>query len=35
MAFGLAGYRLMRTRQLRAQYPWLIAAGGAKKVPRV
>lgn len=35
IAFGLAGYRLMRTRQLSAQYPWLFAAGGAKKVPRV
>jgi hypothetical protein len=33
-AFGLAGYRHMRARQLPTQYPWLFGPHAAHKAPR-
>lgn len=35
LAFGLAGYKLMRARQVRLQYPWLFRPGtSVKKSPQ-
>lgn len=34
LAFGLAGYRQLRARQLPAQYPWLFKPRAAHKTPR-